>query len=625
MLGMRALIERGLEVLEKEVKGGKPPKIVLEAPTAYGKSTAAPLFSRILIESGWCYNFIHSLPLRAIVEDLYLCLLINSLTGDAELRNRCKKKEVVLQEVKDALMKVGIDADSVAYQMGETILVDEEGEERRQEVTSKIRKEPLFNARYVVTTLDSLAYNTFRVPVTEIFDARKHYAIPRARIYTSAIYFDEAHMIYEEGGDEESTMFTAFNEMLKILNVAYVPLVIASATLSKSSEEHVRRTLSNCKIIKVGKESEENGDYIIVQDGEFEDSVKSIDWITEFLEEERLTEKVKELLESGLKVFVARDTIGDAIRTYDEVRRTITTLKDDDIALLHSLMTKEDRKEALRKIRNARVLVATSVVEAGVDISFDSLITDGGRPPSLIQRTGRVCRELDKCKDGRARIYILKNNHLSESVKKFIELKGNRRVCWRLPYETNEYAGYEELLSIHDSSKISKGLGDKPEPSRENFNKIFESKINKELERSLKALVSPLLISSNNIKEILRKHNYELVRTSLAEVFVSDPNTTSGLNLNKVGFVVSLSKLETLMTKECVNGLYVILGERSSAEVKKIRDLSELMTRRGGIDLSKYFETIEKLARDRDIRYRISGTAFLLSKKCYEDSRGVKL
>jgi CRISPR-associated endonuclease/helicase Cas3 len=621
---MRALIERGLEVLEKEVRGDKPPKIVLEAPTAYGKSTAAPLISRILIESGWCYNFIHSLPLRAIVEDLYLCLLINSLTSDAGLRDRCKKKEAVLQEVKDALMKAGIDADSVAYQMGETILVDEKDEERRKEITSKIRKEPLFNARYVVTTLDSLAYNTFRVPVTEIFDARKHYAIPRARIYTSAVYFDEAHMIYEEGEDEESTMFTAFNEMLKILNVAYVPLVVASATLSKSSEEHVCGTLSNCKIIKLGKEPRENDNCIVVQDKEFENCVKSIDWITEFLEEERLAEKVKELLESGLKVFVARDTIGDAIRTYDEVRET-ASLKDDDIVLLHSLMTKEDRNEALKKIRSARVLVATSVVEAGVDISFDSLVTDGGRPPSIIQRTGRICRELDKCKDRRARIYILKNNHLNESVKKFIELKGNKRVCWRLPYETNEYMGYEKLLSIHDFHKISKELEGRPELSRGNFNEMFKRKINKELERSLKALVSPLLISSGSIKGILRKHNYELVRTFLAEVFVSDPNVTSGLNLNKVGFVVSLSKLEMLASKGCVNGLYVVLGERGNAEVKKIRDLNELTARRGGIDLSKYFETIEELIRDRNMRYRVSGTAFLLSRKCYEDGRGVKL
>ncbi|MEM3949114.1 MAG: hypothetical protein QXM76_05920, partial [Zestosphaera sp.] len=118
---VRPLIERALEVAEGDSVKGHIPRIILEAPTGYGKSVAAPLFASTLIKHGLSYGFIHSLPLRAIVRDLYLCLLVNSLTHDINLREKCRKSEEVLREVAEALVSVSISVDQVAYQMGEEI------------------------------------------------------------------------------------------------------------------------------------------------------------------------------------------------------------------------------------------------------------------------------------------------------------------------------------------------------------------------------------------------------------------------------------------------------------------------------------------------------------------------
>ncbi|MEM0297603.1 MAG: CRISPR-associated helicase Cas3', partial [Zestosphaera sp.] len=425
---VRPLIERALEVAEGDSVKGHIPRIILEAPTGYGKSVAAPLFASTLIKHGLSYGFIHSLPLRAIVRDLYLCLLVNSLTHDINLREKCRKSEEVLREVAEALVSVSISVDQVAYQMGEEIASEVEG----------VRKEPLFNARYVATTLDSLAYNAFRVPVTEIFSPRKHYATPRLRIYLSTLYLDEAHTVYEEERDLEKSV-TVFEEILKISVTCNAPVIVASATLSDDEEREIIKGLREVKVVKLGRDDKREGNYVYVRDKDFEDFIKSITWRTDFLEERELVSKVRELIESDLKVFVARDTVCSAIKTYKDLKGMLG-LGNEEITLLHSLMTRQDREEALEKLSSEKikVLVATSVVEAGVDMSFDALITDCGRPASIVQRVGRICRTPSTCRHGEATIYLVRNQRLNNEVEKFVRgfKEGGKEVSWRLPYDT---------------------------------------------------------------------------------------------------------------------------------------------------------------------------------------------
>jgi CRISPR-associated endonuclease/helicase Cas3 len=604
---LRPLIEKAAEILKNDANTSKPPRIIIEAPTAYGKSTAAPLMARILIESGWCHSFIHSLPLRAIVEDVYLCLMINAFSSSEALRNYCRKSETVLREVKESLSAVNIGIKDIAYQMGEHLLSNQESN-GLVEVKDILKKEPLFDARYVITTLDSLAYNAFRVPVTEIFSYRKHYAIPRTRIFVSASYFDEAHMIYEEKEDEESNLFTTFNELLRMLVAAKTPIIVASATLSENSERHLLETLQEAKIVKLDKTDKSDGHLTLVHDKEFEENVTSIQWFSSLLCEENLKEKVKELIDTGMTVFIARDTIREAIKTFKELKNSLE-LNDDEIVLLHSLMTREDRNRALENIRDekTRILVATSIVEAGVDISFNALITDASRASSVIQRTGRVCRKIERCKENKAYIFILENKHLDPRIKGLLENAKNQKkqICWRLPYDTDIYLGYGPLLR-------ETGI---PE-------------INMKLKRSLETLASPLLISSRSIGDIVRNHGYGLVRTFLAEVVVADPellNRAGGrVNLNKNSFVTSLNKLRLLASRGCIDGLYVALGTREKATLRKISPIEELYRQREEISLDKYFYNLQKTLTNPETRYNFVGTVFLLKTNCYEKNLGIK-
>ncbi|MEM2075914.1 MAG: CRISPR-associated helicase Cas3' [Zestosphaera sp.] len=582
---VRPLIERALEVAEGDSVKGHIPRIILEAPTGYGKSVAAPLFASTLIKHGLSYGFIHSLPLRAIVRDLYLCLLVNSLTHDINLREKCRKSEEVLREVAEALVSVSISVDQVAYQMGEEIASEVEG----------VRKEPLFNARYVATTLDSLAYNAFRVPVTEIFSPRKHYATPRLRIYLSTLYLDEAHTVYEEERDLEKSV-TVFEEILKISVTCNAPVIVASATLSDDEEREIIKGLREVKVVKLGRDDKREGNYVYVRDKDFEDFIKSITWRTDFLEERELVSKVRELIESDLKVFVARDTVCSAIKTYKDLKGMLG-LGNEEITLLHSLMTRQDREEALEKLSSEKikVLVATSVVEAGVDMSFDALITDCGRPASIVQRVGRICRTPSTCRHGEATIYLVRNQRLNNEVEKFVRgfKEGGKEVSWRLPYDTENQVSYMRLLnSIR--RQVAKDEG---------------------LTRKLRALTNPLIISSETIGGLLRNLNYALVRTYLAEVLVDQDRPDANI-------VTSLDKLAFLARRGCVGNLYVIFEDGEGETISLSRPGDKTLENESGI-LRRYFDVLRNLAKDHKLR-RVSKLAYLLREGCYVDEEGVE-
>lgn len=587
----RILIEKALEIVEKDSSKDIVPHLIIEAPTGYGKSVAAPLIASTMIRNGVSYGFIHSLPLRAIVRDLYLCLLINSLTNDAELRRECRKSEEVLREVAEALTSVGIGADEVAYQMGDLIFSRDE----------LLKKEPLFNARYVVTTLDSLAYNAFRVPLTEIFNPRKHYATPRLRIFLSTLYIDEAHMIYEEEGDN-SKITTIFKSLMEMVKAGNIPLVIASATLSEGIEKEIISDLRTVKVIKLSNKEGIEGNYVYVRDKDFEDFIRSVNWVTNFIEEHELVKKVSELINSGLRVFIARDTVCSAISTYITLRNNLE-LRDGEIVLLHSLMSRSDREEAHSKLSSGRVkiLVATSVVEAGVDLSFDVLITDAGRPASIIQRVGRVCRTPTTCKSQEALIYLMKNEHMIKDVFDFVNnvKQNNKEVGWRLPYDVDNYTSYITLLN----------------------NIKTEIKVDGELLRRLKGLTNPLLISGQTINQILKNMDYALTRVHLVEVLIRRPDT-SKLNhskLDKDSMVTNIEKLAFLTRRGCIESLYIV---RDNAEIEERKILNDSFKSRELESrlLKKYIE----IMLNPELRYRTSKIAYLLKDSCYTKGLGVK-
>lgn len=589
----RPLIAKALELASTTIKTGDVPKIVIEAPTGYGKSIGAPLFFKVFKEYGLAESFLHVLPLRAIVRDIYICTILNSLgVISPEL---CGNRAPPIQ-IGETLRELGLRTIDIAYQMGDLTI----GEFI---VKNVLNKQPLFDAKYVVTTIDSFLYNLFRAPITELMSVKKHYAIPRLRIFISAVYLDEAHIVFEEGteggkDEESSNIYTAAVKAFKVLNAFKTPLIMASATMGKAVlEEILRESDGKVKIVRLGPRDETKDSIIEISDREFVDRVMSVNWHTKLVKNEEVADIAKEHVETGLKVLIVKDSVSEAIETYKKLKNRV---HEKNVVLIHGKMIRGDRENALniiKKMNNPGIVISTSVIEAGVNVSFDVLITDGLRPRSVVQRAGRVCRD-NECED--ALIYIIENRS-DEKLREFIK---NNRICWRIPFDVQDYKGYGQLL---DSLK--------------------GPNLNRKLMSELEALVEPLFVSSGKIEKILENWSYALVRVGIIDVIVEDSISEierwSYGELIARGLSAPVSLVEELLKRGCVTGVVAIWVNGDIERVEEVCDVNKLLSGRG-FDVKKFIECSRETHR-RHFGDPPTLIAVMAKKSCYESWIGFRV
>ena len=489
----REAIERLLGLLE----GGRR-QVIVELPTGYGKTTAGTEVYKLLNKSIVHPEdrVIHVLPLRAIVEDL-------------------------AGKLSKALGK-----DKVAYQAGV--------------VVQGVNKEPFFDADYTVTTLDSFVHNLFKAPVTELYMPRRHYYIPLTRVFTAGIIYDEAHLF--TSGDEK--MSTAFLTSVKLLTKMNNPLIIMSATLTGTMEEELRKRLGDGVILRLGARGEEKdaGREVVVWDEDFTSDVcGNIKYNVGTVRMREVVGKTVEYLGGGRRVLVIIDNRVEATRVYNELRN-----RGFRVGLVHSLLTRRERLGVINNLENYEALVGTSAIEAGVDVSFDVLVTTPKSALSLIQRVGRVCRRVDKPCVGD----VLLVSDFEGNREGLVDYVLEKRVCWRLPFDNDDCVGYGKLLEDFDEP---------PSP-------------NAEFEGELEDLFNYTYIPQGVLDGFLMRVGYSLVREPLVEVYVKGVGgfrNTDYENAFLDSFSIELSGLGRVA--ECIEGLGVV-GE-DGAEVINDDDL----------------------------------------------------
>lgn len=152
------------------------------------------------------------------------------------------------------------------------------------------------------------------------------------------------------------------------------------------------------------------------------------------LEDKEIEEDLEEIIEKGKKekVLIIVNTVDKGIELYQKMSR-----QEANVKLLHSRFIQKDRNEKENEIKDFSknteqngIWITTQIVEASLDIDFDSLYTEISTLDSLFQRMGRCfrSREYDR-EENNIHIYIKnptgvgKNNVYSdEIVRKGIEL-----------------------------------------------------------------------------------------------------------------------------------------------------------------------------------------------------------
>ena len=241
------------------------------------------------------------------------------------------------------------------------------------------------------------------------------------------------------------------------------------------------------------------------------------------------------------------------------------------------------------------MVVATSVIEAGVNISLDTLITDCTRITSIIQRVGRVCRNLE-CED--VEIDLVKDMCRSEVIN-FVRKR--TAICWRLPIDYGNVVGYGKLL---DAVKLPRE--------------------DQKLKHQLYGLLQPLFVSSHDIDYLLKRHNYALIRTFLASAYIGYVDGRKEISYNDLvldTITLSYQHINKLIKSRCICGVVAGYGDYNAIELKKVCKLSDIVGIDGELDLTRYVGKCLVKALQQGALF----VGLHVHPRCYVEGEGVSI
>jgi CRISPR-associated endonuclease/helicase Cas3 len=222
-----------------------------------------------------------------------------------------------------------------------------------------------------VATLDSFLYSYARKISVDSPYGDKHVDFTAGSIANSMVVFDEAHMY--QGG--EIQVLGLFKLVTKYLVKSGIPVIVMTATLPRAIRDFIF-------------------DDTPCYDISFKDDEKLFErkYEVHLNQSDILHAGIKDIIStlSYHKLLIVANTVERAARIYKE-------LEDHNCILLHARIRNADRSKRLNEVKDRLkeghvILVSTQVCEAGLDLDFDTLVTDVAPADSLVQRIGRVAR-----------------------------------------------------------------------------------------------------------------------------------------------------------------------------------------------------------------------------------------
>ncbi|BAJ50842.1 CRISPR-associated helicase Cas3 [Candidatus Caldarchaeum subterraneum] len=414
----RTLVERGFysakrPLIEHVLENLGPGVNVVQLPTGYGKTSLSIACGlKSIVEPREYLRSIHVLPLRSIIDDAY-----KSTVKNLQRIGITNPEEIVAEQMMGA------------------------------------PGSPFLNKDIVFVTYETFKFHMMKTPPHEIknmfcsallnsgWRTYGHFEISRGAIFESAVFLDEPQLMIDEN---DSTL----PSILYALACHGGFMTLMSATVSKSLRNLAREAAS-----AFGVEYREMIYGENMFDKDFENTMKS--------------KKIETYLEEGSLEDVVRNRLRDAVwdrvlimaNTVEKAKHLYRLLSDADAVLLHGRLTKKDRQNVLDNLKNGKkwVVVSTQVVEAGVNISSELMITELAPASSLVQRAGRVAR-YDNEQEGM--IVVVKAEpapYSGETVEKTYEVLRNALndggVSWRVP-SPERGIGYSQLVDMVHGDQV---------------------------------------------------------------------------------------------------------------------------------------------------------------------------
>jgi CRISPR-associated endonuclease/helicase Cas3 len=403
---------------------------IIEAPTGYGKTTISATISLYSINEE--LKSIIALPLRSLLEDQY---------------DKYKK-------------------------LASTMLV---GKRYMNNPDSRYLSKPI-----TLTTIDTLSFTLFGLSPEDFDKVVKywsgtsmgslgHYLFSVASVTLSNVILDEVHLLADE--------IKSLNFLVALIHLSIrnnQKLVLMSATIptafEKVLEEELRKHMSRIRFIRFGKEC---------IDEKFVNERLSKNYEIEIvgLKEENRENYIKKYIQNKIdegsckRVIVIFNTVKDAISFYNALE-TSNTPK----LLLHSRFSEEDKEKKIEKLKEYKkldkyIIVSTQVIEAGIDISSDLMITEIAPINSLIQRVGRFLRyegeekgtlliwyeideqnSLKKSGENNEKYKVYDYDLTKRTLDSLLNAKSKGRINFHVP-SSKDVIGYKDLMNMvyHES------------------------------------------------------------------------------------------------------------------------------------------------------------------------------
>lgn len=305
---------------------------------------------------------------------------------------------------------------------------------------------PFFISHIVVTTLDQFIYAFARASN----QVGRHLDIPAGAIASSLVVFDEAHM-YRDG-----FTFSMMRALMEIIYESKIPFIVMTATMPESLEKSLFENITikdDCQIFSnAGLRGQV--DLSIQRTPIYKNGEVSIPG-------EILCEiKAK-------KTLIVLNQVERAKRVYEYLKNFLD--EEEELVLLHSRFTVADRKKhenkAIKQLENQKkgVVVSTQVLEAGMDVSANLLLTELAPADALIQRAGRCARY--EGEQGEMFIFPTENHYPYErehQQKTFEWLENNQLFNIRdfikacsfvnlLDYKADDFAARDSLVDLYET------------------------------------------------------------------------------------------------------------------------------------------------------------------------------
>lgn len=375
--------------------------VILTVPTGAGKTWASILpflYAQNTENFKFPQKMIYSLPLRTLTNSIY-----------SDVTKVLTEKEVII---------------------GKTSIH-----------TGEYKNDEHFESDIIFSTIDQTLSNFLCFPLSL---SKRQANINAGALVGSFLVFDEFHLL-----DPKLSMATTIGMLKTLKNLCR--FCIMTATLS---EEYLKK-------LKEAVSAE------VVSINDFPDDVAIINSLKVPVgHEEKKTIFVKDetinsqsiLNGHKKKTIVICNRVEKAQQLYNEVINTdLPGIEKTNILCLHSRFFDEDRKkkeEDLKRLfgnknEESAILISTQVIEAGMDISCDTMHVEISPINSFLQRAGRCARWEDECGE----IYVYDILGLEEHEKLEIETATEEEENQRKAINNN-YLPYNKSLCILTYKKL---------------------------------------------------------------------------------------------------------------------------------------------------------------------------